>query len=262
MVKLLIKLLGEARGNAVWDAIRRICQWGWPAMLSVLTWFAGWFKHAPTWQVWGMVIIVCLTSYAIAFRLSKKRGLKKETELTPQALTINAHCLQCNNEGILFYCCRVSVRNHGNIAAEKVAVLLQNIDPIPSAKRRVADNHEYYHKPALPLPTIFPIEVRPVIVDGKTIPPDSTIEFNLFKLVRHGDIPTIRFLGKTDQDEFSMFTPETIEGGTIFMFKPYKITLSVQSLNCAAYIQTFTVIFEAGENGKIATFTIVKDNTK
>ena len=45
-------------------------------MLTALTWFAGWFKHAPMWQVWGMVIIVCLVSYAIAFRQSKKRGLK------------------------------------------------------------------------------------------------------------------------------------------------------------------------------------------
>jgi hypothetical protein len=185
-----------------------------------------------------------------------------ETELISPALTFNAHYLQCNNEAILSYCCRVSVRNNENIAAEKVAVLLQNIDPIPSAKRRVADNHECYHKPTLPLPTIFPIEVRPVIGDGKTIPPDSTIEFNLFKLVRHGSIPTIRFLGKSDQDEYSMFTPETIEGGTIFMFKPYKITMSVQSLNCAVFIRTFRIIFEAGDNGKIATFTIVNDSTK
>ena len=53
MARLLIKLLGEARGNAVWSAIVKICQWGWPFVLSALTWLAGWFKHAPMWQVWN-----------------------------------------------------------------------------------------------------------------------------------------------------------------------------------------------------------------
>ena len=185
-----------------------------------------------------------------------------ETELISQALTINARCLQCNNRGILFCCCRVSVKNHGKKPAEQVAVLLQGIEPLPLIARRVADNHEYYHEPPLPLPTIFPIEARPVIGDGKTIPPNSNIEYDLFKLVRHGNIPAIRFLGKSDHDEYSMFTPETIEGGTIFMFKPYKITMSVQSFNCAVFIQTFTVKFEADDNGKIATFTIEKIDTK
>jgi hypothetical protein len=59
MGKLLIKLLGEARGNATWDFIRN---WVWPAMLTGLTWFVGWFKKAPIWQAWTMVLIVCLVS--------------------------------------------------------------------------------------------------------------------------------------------------------------------------------------------------------
>jgi hypothetical protein len=74
MVRLLIKLLGEARGNAVWDAIVRICQWGWPFVLTAFTYFWGILKHSQIWQLWGPVIIVCLVSYAIAIWLHKRRN--------------------------------------------------------------------------------------------------------------------------------------------------------------------------------------------
>jgi hypothetical protein len=81
MGKLLIKLLDEARGNAVWDTIVRICQWGWPAMLTVLTWLVGWFKHAPMWQVWIAVGFVCFVCYTIAILVNRMKD-KNQVEKT------------------------------------------------------------------------------------------------------------------------------------------------------------------------------------
>jgi hypothetical protein len=75
IVQLLIKYLGEARGNATYDVLRR---WVWPMIPIIGSGLVAWFKNAPIWEVVG---IVCLVSYLVAFLINRKR---KPTPTKPQ----------------------------------------------------------------------------------------------------------------------------------------------------------------------------------
>ncbi len=110
----------------MYDFIRN---WGWPAMLTALTWFAGWFKHAPMWQVWGAVALVCLISYAIAFYFSKRRGLKTQDESSKPESCFELEGIPCDMPASTRYVCQIRVRNnHPNKSADNVQVELMEME--------------------------------------------------------------------------------------------------------------------------------------
>jgi hypothetical protein len=212
----------EARGNFYWDAVKLVAGWVIAGGTAMIAGFASWFKGLSLPATIFAIVVSSLCVWAIVIavvawvkrRADQRRiaSVKVRTEASSVAtvsvsqpaqhdqLTVEA--VRCEDH------CELVIHNpNTTVAADNVEALLVSITPIPETRfedqvaSHTRDISGFLHgkqgdaRPFHPLPTRFPIALKPKHGDGRIINPNAEGHFYLFNFavpIFFGAIPSIR----------------------------------------------------------------------
>lgn len=209
-------------------------------MITLLIGLVRWWWNSP-WRIYmlmsfagvvGISVLVGWLKYRRVMNNSTQQGSALENgNKTPLTVTMEQHDEGEPKIGKLAGC-RVRVRNESKaMAAENVEVRLTSITPVPTHA------HPLSFDRSRPLPNEFPVFLKPEVGDGRSINPDSDVQFMLFRQVQHSNVPTIQFF---PEKQFGMYSTNERE---------HTLEIEVSACTCAAIRKKFRIIFSRDLNG-------------